>query len=768
MKRLFPLPRHVSETGVRHPLSSRTYESGFPSEALAARLADGGFRPGPTPYLHLTVNPALEPEGYRLAISAGNAEIEAATPAGAYYGFVTLSALLEGETLPECVVEDAPALALRSFHLTLGSGYMPTFDWMRRFIIRLGELKINMLVLEYDDRFPWERHPALVAKGTFSKAQLRELIELARDHFVEIMPLVDSLGHAEQYLIHPEYAHLKELPDEIAEMCPSNPATFDFITELWEEVLELHPESRYAHITGDEVFRLGGFCPQCAKRHEDGTLSQLYVDYYTRLSRWIIERGKIPVVWGDMLLKYPEALAAFPRDVVITEWSYYGPDAPHWPAPDMQCNPEGKCPPEREKLFRPYWGEGPEFTSYPFVRFFTEQGFQVIGATASSLGLSGGGYTLPCQASRVVNQREMALKLAENHSLGFMNTFWSNSVAPEGAWAAIYAGADFAWHPREEKTDDFLRDFEATALGGAEGFCRSIDRLEEPALAGAQRYAPLPSPAVTLQDPFLREYVELARLNLELGNLDREAFNFAIARFLGDPVPTRRTPLPFITANAGASNVFSEECFPLPLPGGMMEYGGVVFTVDPERRYSTRPGLSPAILSVRMEADEFELLTAAYYNLPGEPGAIAELRYGDGSHCEIVLKGNDDLGDWWGGGGLGRNRIPYRVLQLGKGFPVALHLTRLANPHPGKRVEELCLRSAGTKTVVAVFGVNAVKRTATPPPPLSKEKADEWRRRLRENIGNQRTFFARLSLPEDFEEKLDRLLQGRRALLDIF
>ncbi len=422
-------------------------------------------------------------ESYFLKIKKDSIEIKTFTEKGAFYGLQTLRQILNisKNKLREIEIIDWPDLKFRGVHLTLGSGHMPKFEQMKSLIERFALYKINNFVIEYDDRFPWEKHPIISHPDAYSKKQIKELISIAKENFIEIIPLLDSLGHAQQYLKHKEYAYLRELPDKIDEMCPSNPKTLKFMKELWEEVLEVHKDSKYAHITGDEVFRLGNFCPKCRKYAKRGQLHILFTRYYKKLSRWIIKKGKIPMMWGDMLIKYPKTIDIFPKDIVINDWCYYGIDKPYWdfifcygyfPKEDIKNIEKTK-----REMFEPYWFEkkgSSRCIPFPFYRLFKDKGFQVIGATNAN-----GGIQFPNPRERFANNKRFAMTVKKNKGLGILITYWSSFAPIESAWYGILAGADFSWNSRNEKEKEFSRRFVRNFLSLPEKYGSVFSNLSD-------------------------------------------------------------------------------------------------------------------------------------------------------------------------------------------------------------------------------------------------------------------------------------------------
>jgi hypothetical protein len=212
-------------------------------------------------------------EAYRIEVGTRGISIDALTAHGAFNAVSTLLQMLRlanGAPLPAAVIIDWPDVRMRAFHIALADGDAPSIERFVQFVKTLAGLKYNALVIEYDDRFPWVSHPQIAHRNAYTMVQLQRLLQVAEENFVEAIPLLDSLGHAAPYLVHKEYAHLRELPDRTDELCPQNPGSLMLMKELWPEVLTLHKHSRYAHITGDEVFRMGGFCPKCAKFAREG------------------------------------------------------------------------------------------------------------------------------------------------------------------------------------------------------------------------------------------------------------------------------------------------------------------------------------------------------------------------------------------------------------------------------------------------------------------------------------------------------------------
>jgi len=692
-------------------------------DELAKSAGSVATKPGPVLEVSISRNPwlfsktdmdqALREEAYRLEISPDGVSIESVSPRGAFYALKTLKTLASGGApLKPAVVEDAPALKMRGLHVTLGSGHMPSFERMLMIIDKLAELKVNTLVLEYDDRFPWKSHPYLTHEDSYSYEQLERLIAFAESRFIEVVPLLDSLGHAEQYLCHRECERLKERPESIAEMCPQNPETLKFMKELWSEVLALHKNSRYAHITGDEVFRLQeGFCPACELYARDGRLAELFTNYYSSLSRWIIAKGKTPIIWGDMLLKHPQDLANFPRDVVVNDWCYLGRDGDFWDFKFFEKAPDGSCDEARRELFGEYW-RGPSETmhpAYPTPRLFRDQGFKVLAATAVSDEAASNQPALP-MLTRFNNNKCFAKAIADCGGEGLLMTFWSDRSPVEGAWFGVAAGADFSWNPREEAFPEFASRFSESFLetdGNASEKLLQADLALRSEVKSPQKTAAFESSLA--KDPIAGKYLELldvscemAALNCSMAAVSEKLFALMAA---GSALPI---------ALGAAANCVPGNCMPsnapdFEFPVGRIALDGLAFEISGQC-IAVGSGIPlPRPLKLGSSYDKIAVLSTCHY---AQAGAMAEMEfsYEDGSRASVHLLSGSHTADWWGRGKPLRSGVCAWTGRVKEGNPISLYAGVVENPHPEMRIASLSfkpLAPTGRLVVVALCGVNS-------------------------------------------------------------
>lgn len=426
---------------------------------------------------------APSPDAYRIRIAAAQAVVECATRRGALYALETLKQLRVEHCLQEVSIEDYPALPLRGFHTNLATIRQFDFPAVMRFIELLGKFKINCWLLEYNQRFSYAApHHILNAANAFSAAEIAAIEARCRYYEIEIMPLVQCIGHNGHIGSHQEYARLFEPgAARVADLqlCPLREESFQLFTELATQVMAAHPGGRYFHIGADETRSLGN-CPECAAVVAEHGKGKLYADYVNKVCRWVKSQGRTPVIWDDMLSHYPDAVPAIDRDLVIMYWDYWTTADP---SPIFVARPAGlpqiadrswrdrdfagldepektvtrayaeivdvnqtleSTPAMRD--FKKYLGDKlPQyFTAFPFFDFYRELGFQVIGAPSTLGNTMDDLYGMPNYARARGNIRAFADKCIRGGGTGLVTSSWYN-FPPEILDLGIIDTAQHAW-----------------------------------------------------------------------------------------------------------------------------------------------------------------------------------------------------------------------------------------------------------------------------------------------------------------------------------
>ncbi len=382
-------------------------------------------------------------EGYRLQLSDGLVRIGADSDAARFYACQTaaqmLATLPEGEH-PPYLVEDWPDQKLRGFNVCyhVVEPWMPMlgpdFATLLTMVEDFAHLKMNAVLIEFEGMFPYRRHPKIGNANAFTPAQIEELRLLCERLYVQVIPLVQSLGHAYHVLRHREYAHLREMPRTTQQYCPTNDDARAFYLDLIQEVLDAFRPKMF-HIGGDESRRLG-VCPRCRKKVAEQGMGALYGDHVNAVSRALRAQGVTPIVWGDICEDHPDILDVIDPDVAIHFWNY---DMVDW---------------------RPY-----------VLESFLRPGRTVIAGPAAFFARCSDHMFLYKKAMR--NNSLMASEVRRAQLAGTIVTNWSKLTPIESGLVALAYGAHLAWSLDADQarfTETFSRIWFGTAIAGTDRY----------------------------------------------------------------------------------------------------------------------------------------------------------------------------------------------------------------------------------------------------------------------------------------------------------
>lgn len=192
---------------------------------------------------------------------------------------------------------------------------------MKELALDLSKKGINTLLVEWEATFPFEKHGTLNNEYTYTKEEIKDFITYCTSLNIDVIPLQNCFGHCEYILRHNRYYRLREDKKEISMVCPLKiDLASPVFREIFKEVVALHP-SQYFHIGADETFLLGS-CKECAKVVKEHGKSRLFVDYINAMTAIVLEMGKTPIIWADIILKYPESVKELSKDIIFIDWNY--------------------------------------------------------------------------------------------------------------------------------------------------------------------------------------------------------------------------------------------------------------------------------------------------------------------------------------------------------------------------------------------------------------------------------------------------------------
>lgn len=246
---------------------------------------------------------------------------------------------------------------VKGFHLDLRIQVM-TPQALHEFAEELAGFGINTLVMEYEASYPYEKHATISNHLAYSREEVKDFIAHCEQLGIDVIPLQQCFGHMEYILRNDRYAELKEDKKEISQICPIRvEKNSNLFFELFQDMASMHP-SKYIHIGGDETYLLG-HCELCSRKAEQEGKSKLFVDYMKMICNQVIQLGKTPVMWADILLKYPEAAEELPKETIFIDWNY-----------GWKTNHFGDIGALQQKGFS-FWG-APSIRSHPDNWYVTE------------------------------------------------------------------------------------------------------------------------------------------------------------------------------------------------------------------------------------------------------------------------------------------------------------------------------------------------------------------------------------------------------------
>lgn len=391
-------------------------------------------------------NKKLGNEGYTILVEPNKLTITATGSAGLFYGVQTLMQLVQknesGVYIRGMKITDWPDTRQRAAHYDT-KHHQDTRAFVESFIRDLAKYKVNMLIWEWEDKFEYPSHPEIGAPGAFTMKEMQELTRYARQYHVQIVPLVQGLGHASFILKWPQFAHLREIPASNFEFCPLKDSSYRLLNDLWKDAMEATPGSSFVHIGTDETYELGQ-CANCKKKEEEIGKSGLFHLFVGKSAKLIQAAGRQPMVWeapmgwakGRLRVYHTDMKEEKPvtpqKGIVLTE-SY------DYETPDLQYAKQAKALGYSIYAYDPNPGIEQLFLPYFFSK--GDNGDTLKGSLENSY-------------------RFLKANLGKNVFDGVIRTSWDDSGLPMQAWMLTFATtAAFSWNASAPSPPEFTHTF---------------------------------------------------------------------------------------------------------------------------------------------------------------------------------------------------------------------------------------------------------------------------------------------------------------------
>lgn len=376
-------------------------------------------------------------EGYHLTVSSGQIRISAKASAGLFYGTQTLLQLFQkkgaGFKIPGLKITDWPDIKERAVHYDT-KHHQDKKEYVESFIRDMARYKINMLVWEWEDKLAYTSHPEIGAPGAFTIAEMQAFTKYARQYHIELVPLVQGLGHVSFILKWPQHAQLREIASSNWEFCPLKEASYTLLFDLWKEAIKATPGSRYIHIGSDETYELA-LCDACKAKAEEIGKSGVYTLFINKAARYLKTQGREVMAWerpmGWVESSSPAVEIEPEKGLVLTE-SY------HYEKPDFSYAKKAKS--LGYKIFAYDPNPGIEHIFLPYF-YKSERGEKMPGSLQDSYE-----FLTSNTNSGVFD--------------GMISTSWDDSGLHNQVWMLRFAtAAAFSWNGNEPKLDEFRASF---------------------------------------------------------------------------------------------------------------------------------------------------------------------------------------------------------------------------------------------------------------------------------------------------------------------
>lgn len=290
-------------------------------------------------------------DSYAIEVTPHGARIQAVDARALMQGWSTFVQLLypvsmqsgsEEFRVSEVFIRDHSPLPLRMIHVCIFPE--TTIEILERTIRLAAFYKFTHIIFEPWGTVRFDTLPEMGWKDrSIAKEDLRSLAKLARSLGLEVVPMINHLGHATQSrgcagrhtVLNqaPRYEMLFE-PDGWT-WCLSEKETHRILRGIRAELMDICGEGGYFHLGCDEVESYAS-CPRC--RNLDKV--KMFADWINGLSEELNGQGRRAIIWGDALLEQarwqrpsyatskPEqqthlALDSLDRMVMIADWQYF-------------------------------------------------------------------------------------------------------------------------------------------------------------------------------------------------------------------------------------------------------------------------------------------------------------------------------------------------------------------------------------------------------------------------------------------------------------
>nr|WP_294923888.1 family 20 glycosylhydrolase [uncultured Flavobacterium sp.] len=283
-----------------------------------------------------------EDESYHLDIKQNKITIDATTDLGALHGLETLLQMLQNNSesfyFPNSQISDFPRFTWRGLMIDAARHFQPV-DVIKRNLDGLAAMKMNVfhwhLVDDQGWRIEMRKHPKLIELASdgmyYTQEEIKNIVKYADERGILIVPEIDVPGHGSAILTaYPEigskvitltggtsekniqgtaiatYGIERNAGIFTPTLDPSNPKTYQLLSEIFDEVCPLFPGA-YFHIGGDENegkdWDANPKIQEFKKKNKLATNHELQTYFTMQLAPMLKKHGKQLMGWEEILTK---------------------------------------------------------------------------------------------------------------------------------------------------------------------------------------------------------------------------------------------------------------------------------------------------------------------------------------------------------------------------------------------------------------------------------------------------------------------------------
>jgi hypothetical protein len=283
-------------------------------------------------------------EAYVLCVTPSGVTARGASPAALLYAAQTLRQLVRLSSadgrLPCLTIVDYPEFRTRGLYIEGGQerfGRIVDKEYLLEQVRRLAEFKMNTLVVECYNLFPFASFPACADKGTLSQEDCREIIGESKRFHVTMIPSLQTLAQAYELVWTCEEGTPYRESTAPGMMCPSNPNIYPLIKGLYRDLLTWFNDSPVIGVGCSEIDMQwqSRYCPACRRRVDTGeTVRDLLLGHAVQCIAAVhqasadLGRRVRPLMWGDEFYMYGPGkdwvgIERIPKDTVMGYWKYW-------------------------------------------------------------------------------------------------------------------------------------------------------------------------------------------------------------------------------------------------------------------------------------------------------------------------------------------------------------------------------------------------------------------------------------------------------------